>query len=249
MGSGLAHPESRPGVQPFTTVIDGPFRDPGIPDGERTEYRPQVAGRLAGAGHLTIEAGARAYVQRVEAELDEGYALDLELAWARRHGTLLAESYALESRDGEHIVAREEGRFRDVRALGWGGALRAYPREITPLLGAAVALRGLEWERGERRTFALWLANTVWWEIEVHVERHESVTVPAGCFPAWRVAARPSFHAMGRALDRLVGALLPPFTLHFAAEGPHRLLRFSFPTGPFPWNPRGRIEATQLGKH
>ena len=40
-----------------------------------------------------------------------------------------------------------------------------------------------------------------------------------------------------------IHAILPPFRIHFDAEPPHRFLRFSFPTGPFPWNPRGLIEA------
>lgn len=141
-------------------------------------------------------------------------------------------------------MAREEGAFRDVRALGWGGTLGSYPRNVTPLLGAAVAL--LEWNRGERHSFALWLANTVWWEFDAHVERRETITLSAGTYDAWRVRARPSFGAIAGALDKLVGALLPHFTVHFAAEPPHRFLRFSFPTGPFPWNPRRRIEATAL---
>ena len=93
----------------------------------------------------------------------------------------------------------------------------------------------------------IWLANTVFWEISLHVEKHETVTVPAGTFDAWRVRARPSFEQIGTALDRLVGALLPPFVLHFEAQPTHRFLRFEFPTGPFRWNPRGVIEATELG--
>ncbi|MDQ1446852.1 MAG: hypothetical protein QOI20_3316, partial [Acidimicrobiaceae bacterium] len=44
----------------------------------------------------------------------------------------------------------------------------------------------------------------------------------------------------------VVQLLLPPFVLHFEEGPPHRFLRFSFPTGPFPWNPRGLIEATEL---
>lgn len=226
--------------------MDGPFRDPGIPDGERTHYRGTIAGEPAGEGHLEVQAEDSGYGQRVVARLAEGYEIELDLRWIRRNGTLLADSYALDTRDGEQTVAREEGRFRDVRALGWGGTLASYPRNLTPLLGAALALRGLLWEPGERHVFALWLANTLWWEVEAHVERRERVTLPAGDHDAWRVRVQPRFGGIAGALDKLVGALLPPFTLHFAVAPPHRFLRFSFPTGPFPWNPRGRIEATAL---
>jgi hypothetical protein len=143
-------------------------------------------------------------------------------------------------------VAREEGWFRDVSALGWGGEIERYPSDTAPLLGCALMLRGLEFERGSRRSFTLWLANTAYWEIDVRVEKRERVSVPAGSFDAWRVRVRPSFDAVSGALDRVVALLLPPFVLHFAAEPSHRFLRFEFPTGPFPWNPRAVIEALEL---
>jgi hypothetical protein len=173
-------------------------------------------------------------------------AYTLEFEALRRRG-LLADRYRLTTRHADRAVAVEEGWFREVSVLGWGGEVERYPSDVAPLLGCALMLRGLEFERGADRSFALWLANTVHWEIYVRVERRERVTVPAGTIDAWRVRARPSFHMVGRALDRLVGALLPPFVLHFDAEPPHRFLRFAFPTGPFPWNPRGLIEATAFG--
>ncbi len=227
-------------------MSDGPFADPEIPDGERTHYRGLVDGHPAGEGWLAIEATAEAYVERAEIHLAEGVSSVLELRFARRRGTVLAESYRLESFDGEKPVAREEGWFRNVRALGWGGEVRPYPRNLTPLLGCALALRGLEFEADTRHEFAAWLANTLTWELEAHVEHRETASVPAGELDAWLVQVRPRFEALGGTVDRLVGALIPPFRLHFGAEAPHRLLRFSFPTGPFPWNPRGVIEATRL---
>jgi hypothetical protein len=84
--------------------------------------------------------------------------------------------------------------------------------------------------------------------VALKVERRERVALPAGTFDAWRVRARPSFHAIAGALDRIVGLLLPPFVVHFDARPPHRFLRFAFPTGPFPWNPRAVVEATELGR-
>ena len=228
------------------SAADGPFRDPNIPDGERTAYRGTIDGRPAGQGQLHVHATAESYRQRIEMELLDGYRSELELDFARVNATLRADRYVLESHDGERPVSREEGWFRDVRGLHWGGTLEPYPRNLTPLLGGAIALRGLEFERGERHRFALWLANSVWWEIEAHVERRERVEVPAGEFDAWRVAVTPRFDAVGTALNRVVAAILPPFRAHLDAHEPHRFLRFSFPTGPFRWNPRGLIEATEL---
>ena len=135
---------------------------------------------------------------------------------------------------------------RSSRGLHCGGELLPYPSNVTPLLGCALALRWLEFEKGERHTFALWLANSVWWEIALHVDRRERIELPTGPMEAWRVTAAPQFEGIGTALNRIVQAILPPFRIHFDAEPPHRFVRFSFPTGPFPWNPRGLIEATEL---
>jgi hypothetical protein len=227
---------------------DGPFRDPGIPDGERTAYRGTIDGREAGSGVLVLEASDDRYVQRIEARLEDGYGLELEMSFARLNGTLRAEHYRLDSRDGDSPVAHEEGWFRGVRGLHWGGAIQGYPANVTPLLGAAIAMRGLEFERGVRHSFALWLANTVWWEVEAHVEKRERIEIAAGTFDAWRVDVAPRFDAVGKALNRVIAAILPPFRAHFDAAEPHRFLRFSFPTGPFPWNPRGLIEATEVSE-
>ena len=226
--------------------VDGPFRDPGIPDGERGLYRGSIDGREVGTGAMTVDASDERYLQRLEISLDGGVRADVEASFVRLNGTLRAEHYSYAGYDGDRPVSREEGWFRGVRGLHWGGVLAEYPSSLYPLLGCAVALRGLELQRGERHRFALWLANTVWWEVEVHVERRERAAVPAGEFDAWRVVAAPRFDAIGTALNRVIAAILPPFRLHIEAAPPHRFLRFSFPTGPFPWNPRGLIEATEL---
>ena len=86
----------------------------------------------------------------------------------------------------------------------------------------------------------------MWWEIALHVDKRERIGLPTGTIDAWRVTAAPQFEGIGTALNRIVQANLPPFRIHFDAEPPHRFVRFSFPTGPFPWNPRGLIEATEL---
>ena len=226
--------------------VDPPFRDPAIPDGERTEFRGTIAGRDAGTGSLRVEANEGAYVARLETRILGDYNQTIEMGFSRERGMVRAESYRAESRDGERPVSVEEGWFRDVRGLHWGGELQPYPSNVTPLVGCAVALRGLEFVKGERHHLALWLANSVWWEVALHVHRRERIDVAAGSFDAWRVTAHPQFEPIGAALNRVVQAVLPPFRLHFDAAPPHRFLRFSFPTGPFPWNPRGLIEASAL---
>ena len=226
--------------------LDPAFRDPDIPDGERTTFLGTISDKESGVGTLAIEASAEGYVARIDGTILEHFNQAVEISFRRANGTLRAERYRAESRDGETMVSVEEGWFRDVRGLHWGGELQPYPSNITPLLGCALALRGLEFTKGERHNFALWLANSVWWEIALHVHRRERIDVPAGTFDAWRVTAHIQFEPIGAALNRVVQAILPPFRIHFDAEPPHRFLRFSFPTGPFPWNPRGLIEAVEL---
>ncbi len=228
--------------------LDPAFSDPVIPDGEHTLFRGTISGRESGVGTLTIEAADDAYVARLDATILAHYNQRVEVAFRRSNGTLRAERYRAESRDGERMVSVEEGWFRDVRGLHWGGELLAYPSNITPLVGCAVALRGLDFAKGARHNVAVWLANSVWWEISLHVDRRERIELPTGPMGAWRVTAAPQFEGIGGALNRIVQAILPPFRLHFDAEPPHRFVRFSFPTGPFPWNPRGLIEATAFRK-
>jgi hypothetical protein len=226
--------------------MEGPFRDPGIPDGETAVYRGTLRGKPAGEGTLVVEARDDAYVQRISMQLLDELAYELEMRFARRNGTILAEHYTLRSEHHGRPLAVEQGWFRDVKALHWGGELTAYPHDVAPLLGCAVALRGMELRRGERRTFPVWLGHTVFWDVELRVERREHVEVPAGRIEAWRVRARPSFEQLNGALDKLIGMILPPFVLHLEAAPSQRLLRFEFPTGPFRWNPTGLIEAVSL---
>jgi hypothetical protein len=230
--------------------MEGPFKDPEIADGERTVFRGFVGVEEAGGGVLVVErrseGSQQLYGQSLTASVGESE-YHADITFRRRSGTIHAERYRLETRqrDGAAFAA-EEARFRHVRVLQWGGEQHPYPRDLTPLLGCAVALRGLEFERGAERTFSVWLANTVFWECEAKVEQAESVDLPVGRADAWRVRVRPSLEQVDRALDKLVAGLLPPILLHFAEEPPHRLLRLEFPTGPFRWNPRGRVEATAL---
>jgi hypothetical protein len=230
--------------------MEGPFHDPEIPDGEETAYRGLIDGQVVGAGTNRVEHaeldGRPAYRQLLDLTVRGEASYRGEVLFRRSSGLLTSESYRLETAHGDSPVAVEQGWFRGVRTLQWGGVLEPYPRDLAPLLGCAVALRGLDFERGSRRSFALWLTNTVHWEIEARVERREAVELPGGRLPAWRIRVRPHFGQIAGALDRIVQLVLPAFVLHFEADPPHRFLRFEFPTGPFPWNPRGLVEAIEL---
>ena len=225
--------------------MEGPFLDPGVPDAEETAYRGTIGGSPAGHGTHRIAATGEAYEQSLDMTILDEASYSATISWRRSDGHITAERYSLEASHRGRPVSSESGWFRGVKALHWGGALEPYPRDLSPLLGCALALRGLEFRRGARRSLSVWLASTVYWEIETRVEKVEEVALPGlGPLPAWRVRARPHFGHVAGALDRLVALVLPPFVLHFDADAPHRFLRFEFPTGPFPWNPRGVIEAT-----
>jgi hypothetical protein len=226
--------------------VEGPLRDPDVPDGEETDYRGLIGGEEAGSGTMRVERGDDRYRQLLSMRIQEEAEYEAEIVFRRRRGVVLADSYRAETSHHGQQVAVEEGRFRDVKGLQWGGEIEPYPADVSPLLGCALSLRGLEFERGARREFSLWLANTVHWPVETRVEKTETIALPGGRRNAWRVRVWPSFERVAGPLDRLVAVILPPFVLHFDAEAPHRFLRFEFPTGPFRWNPRGVIEATEL---
>jgi hypothetical protein len=230
--------------------MEGPFNDPGIADGERTVYSGLIGGEQAGTGEVVIghdtDGGRDLYRQSVRATVGEAE-LRAEATFRRRSGQVHAEDYRMEARDGgAEPVATEETRFRGTKVLSFGGEVESYPRDVVPLLGAAVALRGLEFEPGAKRSFTAWIASSIVWQVDTKVEKREDVGVPAGKQSAWRVRLRPSFEQVDKALDGLMDMLMPPLVAHFAADPPHRLLRFEFPTGPFKWNPPGVIEATEL---
>lgn len=223
--------------------MDGAFADPGITALERAVYRGSIGDEVAGEGRLEIEPVDGGLEQRIAMEVADHARYAMRSRFSVRGRDLLCEDYSLETFSGDVRIAREEGVFRDVKTLQWGGELESYPRSVTPLLACATALRGLDFSRGEKRQFAVWLANTAYWPVDLHIEKRERITIAAGAFDSWRIRVRPSFREIAGVLDRVVQAVLPPFVIHFEAEPPHRFLQFTFPTGPFPWNPRGRIEA------
>ena len=227
--------------------LEGPFNDPVIPDGERTAYRGLVGENEAGAGEVAVAADDNSYRHTVVARIGERASVRAETVFRRRSGTIHAETHQMEMLDGDGApVATERARFRGPKVVHWGGELESFPRDLTPLLGAALALRGLEFEQGARRSFSAWAVSSIYWQVDTRVEKEETVNVPAGELPAWRVRLRPSFEQVDKALDSLMDSLMPPLVAHFEKDPPHRFLRLRFPTGPFRGNPPGVIEATDL---
>ena len=224
-----------------------PYRDPQIADGERTVYRLALAANSEDTEVISTvqHEGPDTYLLTMQVPHPQ-LNVAVEQRFGRRDGRVTPLSYLAETHSFGTLVSREEGYFDGTSHIQFGGKVLPYPRDVVPLLGGILALRGLDFAKGNSLRFNVWLAFSVYWQLELKVERRERITVPAGTGDAWRVKIRPSFAQINGLLDRVVGGLLPDFTLHFEAADTHRLLRFSFPTGPFPWNPKGLVEATEL---
>ncbi len=223
------------------------FKDPDIPDGEKTTYEVSISRRRVGTATSLVEHVDESFYRHVlESDLSE-LQMTVEQTFFREGGELAAATYRAESRADGRVVSTEEADFQGTRHLQFGGKVEAFPTNLSPVLGAMIALRGVDFRRGSQATVSLWLGFSVFWPIHVKVERRESVTVPAGTFDSWSVKLRPSFAEISGLLDKVIGGLLPAFVLHFAAEHPHQMLRFEFPTGPFRWNPKGLVEASSVG--
>ncbi|WP_280381978.1 hypothetical protein [Nocardia wallacei] len=220
------------------------FRDPGIPDGEKSVYavgiadRPQrheltsVVARETGGYRSTTEAYVGA----------ENLALTIEQRFQRTGEWLRAQDYLAETRSGDTVVSREEAHFVDTTHLRLGGDIEPFPPNVMPLLGGMTLLRGLDFTEGATESLELWLAFSLHWPLTARVDKQLVVEVPAGSFTCWQVLLRPGFAHVNSLLDKMIGGLLPPSVAHFEAAPPHRLVRFGFPTQPMPSAPRGLIE-------
>ncbi len=219
------------------------FRDPAIADGEKSVYAVSV-GDSPSTSQLTnlIEHDGDAYVSSIDAGSADSYRLEVEQRINRAGGVMLAESYRAVSRFAGELVSREEGYFTGTQHMRFGGALGPFPNGTMPLLGCATLLRGLDFHRGAKTKHELWLAYSVCWPLDVHVEKRTRITVGAGSFDTWQVSIRPSFSHINGILDKVIAGVLPPFVLHFDVRDSHRMVRFSFPSGPLPWQPRCLLE-------
>ncbi|HVH43188.1 MAG TPA: hypothetical protein VM925_12625 [Labilithrix sp.] len=225
--------------------MTSPFRDPGIPDGERSSYAVKLGDKAFRSNVVSVVTSVEdRYVSTIDGRIGDRFSMSIEQTFLRASGLLRADRYKAESRFDENVVSREEGFFLETRHLQFGGRVQPFPTGLMPLVGGLTLLRGLDFTKGAKATIDLWLAFSVCWPLETKIEKRASIEVPAGRFDAWQVRVRPSFHVINGLLDKVVAGLLPPFILHFETTAPHRMLSFSFPTGPMPWDPRAMIELT-----
>lgn len=223
------------------------FADPEIAEPERWSYRGVLRDQEIGRGTLSVVPHPDRYELSVEltgALSGVETAIETHVVLVRDGGRVRSDRYGTDARvEGEHgrSSAHDEGRLRGVKALNWGGTVAEYPADIVPIIAVPIVLRGLL-AKNARIDFPLWLASVVYWPVHARVEGSARVDAPGGRVDAWKVRFRPDLHSVVGPLDRVVQPILPPFVGYFAKRTPNELVRFEFPTGPFPWNPRGAIE-------
>lgn len=225
-------------------MIDSIFRDPGIPDGEKSVYTVGIADR-PGALDLTSVIGhdGDSYRSIVQVASGDGhFALTVEQRIRRDGDRLRAAAYRAETLSGGTVVSREEANFLGTAHLQIGEGIATFPEDLMPLAGGLTLLRGLDFAEGLEEHIPLWLAFSVHVPISAKIEQRGVVEVPAGAVDCWQVRLRPRLTGMNSMLEKMLGGLLPPAVAHIEAAAPHRMIRFGFPTGPMPWDPRGVME-------
>jgi hypothetical protein len=224
--------------------VHSAFRDPGIPDGEKSVYIATIADRAPKLDLVSVVAhDGDGYRSIVEAGLGNGnFAMTIEQRFLRSGDRLRAEHYRAETRSGATVVSREEANFLDTVHLQFGGGIAPFPADVMPLAGGLTLLRGLNFAEGAEECVDLWLAFSVHIPLGAKVEQRTVVEVPAGRIGCWQVRLRPRLSGLNMMLEKVLAGFLPPAVAHFDAAPPHRLVRLGFPTGPMPWDPRGLLE-------
>lgn len=227
--------------------MEEPLVDPELETEERTAFRGVVDGEKVGEGELILSSeDSRTFVQIARGSAYGRLDGEVTARFRRRGGQLLAESQTIELRHKGKVVFTEEKSFRDVQVPQLGGEVAAYPRTMVPAGGIAVALRLLPWAPKVKFAPPIWLTAIVHWPLDIRTEAKEKITTPAGTFEAYRVRIRPSLVDVAQSLDELSANVIPPVTAHIATDT-SRLLRVDFPTGAAKGDPKGFIEATELG--
>ncbi|WP_378740761.1 hypothetical protein [Nocardia brasiliensis] len=219
------------------------FRDPGIPDGEKSIYAVGVADQPQAFEVTSVVTRAEHdYHSTVELRASDGNpTITIEQRFSRVGGWLRAADYLAETRSQHTVVSREEAHFLDTTHLQFGSGVGPFPSNVVPFIGGLTLLRGLDFFEGAETSLDLWLAFSVHWPVAARVQKQTSVDVPAGRVTSWPVQLRPGFAHVNTLLDKMIGGFIPSSIAHFEAEPPHRLLRFSFPTEPGA-APRGLME-------
>ena len=227
-------------------MIDPIFRDPDIPDGEKSVYTVRIADRPPAADLTSVISRDRAgYRSIVQVGPDTGnFAITVEQRFQQVGDQLLAAEYRAETRSGATVVSREEANFLGTTHLQFGGGIAPFPSRLMPLAGGLTLLRGLDFTAGTDTDIALWLAFSVHIPVSAKVEERTEVDVPAGRIDCWQVRLRPRLSGLNMLLEKMLSGFLPPAVAHFEVQPPHRMVRFGFPTGPMPWDARGLMELT-----
>ncbi|WP_039798317.1 hypothetical protein [Nocardia araoensis] len=220
------------------------FRDPGIPDGEKSVYTVTVADRPPKLDLISVVShDGDGYRSMLEVGLGHAnFAMTIEQRFRRCGDRLSAERYRAETRSGPKVVTREEANFVGTAHLQFGGGIAPFPANVMPLAGGLTLLRGLDFTEGAEECVDLWLAFSAHIPLGAKVEQRTVVDVPAGRITSWQVRLRPRLSGLNTMVEKVIGGFLPPAVAHFDAAAPHRLVRLGFPTGPMPWDPRGLLE-------
>ncbi|MGY0498168.1 hypothetical protein ACWZHB_06680 [Nocardia sp. FBN12] len=223
------------------------FRDPGIPDGEKSRYHVGIAGEPGGfeVCHVVVHdrGGYRTTLEASpEGNSDRELVMTVEQRIGRIEGRLHAETYRAQTRSGSTVVSREEVNFVDTVHLQFGGLPGPFPPNVMPIAGGLTMLRGLEFAEGLVESVDVWLASAVHWPLLVRVEKQVVFAGPAGVFPCWQVRLRPGFDQVNGMLDKMVGSVVPPFIALFEVAAPHRMVQLNFPTQMSMSAPRATME-------
>ncbi|MGW4365662.1 hypothetical protein ACWEKT_08455 [Nocardia takedensis] len=224
-------------------MSDTVFRDPHIPDGEKSVYTAGMDGAppmfelTSSIGH--DGDGYRSLIQVVSP--DGRFTITVDQRFDRVEGRLRAVSYRAETRNGATLVTREEANFQDTTHLLLGEGLSGFPADLMPLAGGLTLLRGLDLRDGAEQDISLWLSFSVHVPVTAKAERGVRIEVPAGSFECAQIRLRPRLSGLNSVLEKMLAGFLPPAVAHVEADPPHRLIRLDFPTGPMPWQPRAHL--------
>ncbi|WP_019925208.1 hypothetical protein [Nocardia sp. BMG111209] len=218
------------------------FRDPGIPDGEKSVYTVGFGDRPPALDLVGITGHDRdGYLSVVQLSAGD-FTVTVEQQFRRTGDHLQAAGYRAETRSGTTVVSREEANFLGTAHLQIGAGIAPFPAGLMPLAAGLTLLRGLDLTEGAETDIALWLAFSVHIPVSAKVERRTVLDVPLGPIDCWQVRLRPRLSGLNAMVEKMLSGFLPPAVVHIEAAAPHRLVRCGFPTGPMPWDPRGVLE-------
>ncbi|MQY26004.1 hypothetical protein [Nocardia aurantia] len=218
------------------------FRDPGIPDGEKSVYTVSIGDQPPALDVVSVTGhDARGYTSVVQLIAGE-FTVTVEQRFQRTADRLRATHYRAETRSGATLVSREEANFLGTPHLQIGTGIAPFPTDLMPLAAGLTLLRGLDLTEGAETNIALWLAFSVHIPVNAKVERDTVIETPLGPIDCRQVRLRPRLSGLHTMLEKMLTGFLPPVVVHLEATPPHRMIRCAFPTGPMPWDPRGVLE-------